>query len=249
MPSIQTQKPPPDCQKKCPGNRFPNNLPAGWRLALDREREAPYFLKLSQFLKAEQRAGEKIFPTQDNRLRALQELDLAEVKVVILGQDPYHGEGQAIGLSFAVPNPLNPKPPSLQNIFKEIEKDLGWSWNRKDSDLSGWASQGILLLNTLLTVRAGQPLSHAKQGWEIFTDKIIKTLNERPEPLIFLLWGANAQKKKELLTNPNHKILLAPHPSPLSVFRGFYGCRHFSKANEILKGWKVKPIDWTKICE
>ncbi len=229
--------------------RFPDNLPRGWKAALQNEKEAPYFLKLSGFLKTELQTGKKVFPSRNNMLRALQKIDLPAVKVVILGQDPYHGEGQAIGLSFAVPNELQPKPPSLQNIFKEMEKDLNWKWDRKVSDLSGWANQGVLLLNTLLSVRSAQPLSHANRGWEIFTDKIIQTLNARQEPLIFFLWGGNAQKKKELITAPQHKILTAPHPSPLSVHRGFYGSKHFSKANEILKSWGQDSIDWTRVCE
>jgi len=237
-----------DLEPKSPA-RFPDNLPEGWRAELAAERNAEYFLKLSQFLKAELQAKKKIFPARENMLRALQAVDLPQVKVVILGQDPYHGDGQAIGLSFAVPNQLQPKPPSLQNIFKEMEKDLDWKWNRKDSDLSGWAEQGVLLLNTLLSVQAGQPLSHANKGWEIFTHRIIQILNDRNEPMVFFLWGGNAQKKRELITSKQHKILTAPHPSPLSVHRGFYGSRHFSKANEILRSWGHTPIDWTRICE
>lgn len=226
---------------------FPDNLPSGWRKLLAPEADKDYFQKLVEFLKVEWSQGKKIFPPRDLVLRALQEVDYPDVKIVVLGQDPYHGDGQAIGRSFAVPNDFSPKPPSLLNIFKEIESDIGFKWNKQDSELSGWSKQGVLLLNTLLTVEASKPLSHLGKGWEIFTDLIIKTLNERSEPIIFFLWGANAQKKRELITNSQHKILTAPHPSPLSASRGFFGSKHFSKANEILQKNQLHPIDWTHI--
>lgn len=227
--------------------RFPENLPSAWREVLSFEKDRPYFQKLTQFLIAEHRSQQTVYPASENILRALQLVDLPDVKVVILGQDPYHGAGQAIGLSFAVPNELRPKPPSLQNIFKEIESDLGVRLNPNESDLSGWVSQGVLLLNSVLTVRAHQAFSHRDQGWETFTDRVIECLGEREEPIVFLLWGAAAQKKKELLKSKKHFTLESPHPSPLSAHRGFLGCRHFSKTNQILEKIGKRPIDWTKI--
>lgn len=225
---------------------FPENLPSGWRSKLSPEKEKPYFQKLSRFLVSEYNQKKIIFPPRELILRALQEVDYEKTKIVILGQDPYHGQGQALGLCFGVPNALTPKPPSLLNIFKEIESDLGIPMKNKSSDLTGWAKQGVLLLNTVLTVRAHQAFSHRNMGWEEFTDTIIKHLNEREKPLVFILWGAAAQRKKELLTNPIHYFLESPHPSPLSASRGFFGCRHFSKANEILSSLGKDPIDWSQ---
>jgi len=173
-------------------------------------------------------------------------VDYPDVKVVILGQDPYHGDGQAIGLSFAVPNSLRLKPPSLQNIFKEIASDLGVSMNLSHSDLSGWVSQGVLLLNSVLTVRKDQAFSHRGKGWEIFTDKVISLLNDRLEPIVFLLWGAAAQKKVELISNSQHFILKSAHPSPLSAHNGFFGSRHFSQTNKILQDLNLGAINWSK---
>lgn len=228
--------------------RFPNNLPAGWRELLANEANETYFQKLTRFLNAEYKTGNVIYPERKNILRAIQSVDISDVRVVILGQDPYHGKGQAIGLSFAVPNELQPKPPSLMNIFKEIQTDLGVKLNTQQSDLSGWVDQGVLLLNTVLTVRASQAFSHRDQGWEVFTDKIIRHLNDRKKPLIFMLWGSPAQAKRSLITNSRHRILAAPHPSPLSAHRGFMGCKHFSKANEILKNeFSERPIVWENI--
>jgi uracil-DNA glycosylase len=211
------------------------------------EAEKPYFKKLTQFLNAEYRAGAQIFPEKENVLRAIQAVDLPDVKVVILGQDPYHGEGQAIGLSFAVPNALRLKPPSLQNIFKEIRSDLGVSLPEGQSDLSGWTAQGVLLLNSVLTVRAGEAFSHRDQGWETFTDAIIDVLNAEAAPVVFLLWGAAAQKKKNRITNKKHFILESAHPSPLSAHRGFLGNRHFSKVNELLRQAGRSEIRWEKV--
>ena len=188
-----------------------------------------------------------VYPARENILRAIQSLDLPDVKVVILGQDPYHGEGQAIGLSFAVPNSLRLKPPSLQNIFKEIRSDLGVAIPEGLSDLSGWVSQGVLLLNSVLTVRADTAFSHREQGWETFTDEIIRALNERETPIILLLWGAAAIKKKALITNPRHSILESPHPSPLSAHRGFLGNRHFSEANAILRKIGREEVRWDRV--
>ena len=227
-------------------DRFPENLPPGWKSILGEEATKPYFQALTEFLKREYQSKKIIFPARENILRALRELDYENVKVVILGQDPYHGPHQAIGLSFAVPNSLKIKPPSLINIFKEIQEDTEEKIDMTKSDLSGWAHQGVLLLNTVLTVRAAQAFSHRDQGWEVFTDKIISSLNERKEPIVFLLWGSPAQKKAELITNKSHFILRAPHPSPLSAHRGFFGSKHFSKTNEILKKIGKAPIDWAK---
>jgi len=227
---------------------FPDNLPPLWRELLKDEVEKGYFKNLTSFLKTEYKAGKKIYPPRPKILRALQLVDYSDVKVVILGQDPYHGDGQATGLSFAVPDQLQPKPPSLINIFKEIEADIGFHWNRKDSELTGWAKQGVLLLNAVLSVRRSQAFSHQNQGWEIFTDTIIQKLNQREHGMIFLLWGSAAQKKACLVTNRQHFILKCAHPSPLSAHRGFIGCKHFSRANRILQeDLHVEPIDWTRI--
>jgi uracil-DNA glycosylase len=227
---------------------FPENLPPAWRSLLAPEADQDYFKRLTQFLVREHQAKNKVYPQRHWVLRALQQVDYTQVKVVILGQDPYHGEGQAIGLSFGVPNTLLPKPPSLMNIFKELESDLGIPLSKDKSDLTGWAQQGVLLLNAVLTVRHGQAFSHRDAGWEFFTDRVIGKLNDRIEPVIFILWGAAAQKKRELITNSRHFILQSPHPSPLSAHRGFFGSRPFSKVNEILvQKLKQTPIDWSKI--
>lgn len=227
--------------------RFPENLPPGWQEILQNEKDEDYFIKLSQFLNREYRQNKIIFPPQEKILSALQSVDFDEVKVVILGQDPYHGPGQAIGLSFAVPNELLPKPPSLLNIFKEIESDVGAKWDREQSDLSGWADQGVLLLNTVLTVQKNQAFSHRDQGWEIFTDKIISALGKRTKPLVFILWGAAARKKKAMIEK-QHRCMESPHPSPLSAHRGFFGSKPFSKTNDALKAYGETPIDWSNIC-
>ncbi len=226
---------------------FPENLPPAWRERLAPEATKDYFKRLARFLNEERRAGGRIFPAKENILRAIQSLDLPDVKVVILGPDPYHGEGQAIGLSFAVPNALRPKPPSLQNIFKEVRDDLGVAIPEGLSDLSGWVSQGVLLLNSVLTVRANQAFSHRDQGWECFTDEIIRTLNEQTKPIVFLLWGAAAQRKKELIANPRHFVLESAHPSPLSAHRGFLGNRHFSQTNAILRKAGRGEIRWERV--
>lgn len=224
--------------------RFPRNLPQGWKNSLGDEVSKEYFGKLTHFLRGEYQSGAQIFPARDKVLRALQAVDYEKVRVVILGQDPYHGAGQAIGWCFAVPNTLKPKPPSLVNIFKEIESDTGKKVTREESELSHWVSQGVLLLNTVLTVRSGQAHSHKEKGWEHFTDRVIQLLNARQDPLIFILWGAPARKKKALITNPKHRILESAHPSPLSAYAGFFGSKPFSRANAILKEWGHPPIDW-----
>ncbi len=233
-------------QAEC--KKFPDNLPIGWKEKLSSEANEDYFKNLCLFLKIEKSQKKKIFPQSDKILRALQLVDYNNVKVVILGQDPYHGPDQAVGLSFAVPNELTPKPPSLLNIFKEIESDIGTSWNRKDSELTGWADQGVLLLNTVLTVVSGQPLSHRNKGWEVFTDKIINILNEREKPMVFILWGSSAQAKQSLIDTKKHFVLKSAHPSPLSAHRGFFGSKPFSKANKVLAdSLHETPIDWAKI--
>jgi uracil-DNA glycosylase len=234
--------------EKQTSSSFPENLPSGWRKLLAPEASQPYFKSLTRFLVTEYKLKRPIFPPRQWVLRALQKVDYDGVKVLILGQDPYHGAGQAIGLSFGVPNELFPKPPSLLNIFKEMRSDLGLEIPAGESDLTGWAEQGVLLLNTVLTVRQGQAFSHQSQGWEQFTDRVIQLLNERADPVIFLLWGAAAQRKKALVTNHRHIILESAHPSPLSAHRGFLGSRPFSKINDILtRKLGQAPINWTRV--
>ncbi len=223
---------------------FPENLPPGWRNRLGEEKDKPYFKTLTSFLREEYKGKQVVFPPRDCVLRALQAIDYEKVKVVILGQDPYHGPNQAVGLCFAVPNALSPKPPSLVNIFKEIEADTGKKVDRTKSELKHWVDQGVLLLNTVLTVRRGQAFSHRDKGWEMFTDTVIKRLNERKEPVLFILWGAPARKKKALLDLSRHKVIESAHPSPLSAYNGFFESKPFSQANAILKAWGKEPIDW-----
>jgi uracil-DNA glycosylase len=224
---------------------FPESLPPGWKSLLRNEASENYFVQLMDFLRAQYAAHKEIFPSQNLIFAALQGLDYPKVRVLILGQDPYHGKNQAIGLSFAVPNGHFPKPPSLQNIFKEIKADIGVEIPKDQSDLSGWVEQGVLLLNAVLTVEEANPASHQGQGWESFTDRVIQHLNEREKPVIFILWGNYARQKKRLITNAQHFILEGPHPSPLSAHRGFLGCRHFSRANQILVDQiDSTPIDW-----
>jgi uracil-DNA glycosylase len=226
---------------------FPDNLPPAWRELLKDEVNQPYFKSLTKFLAVEYQKKKMIYPARENILRALQAVDYPDVKVVILGQDPYHGVGQAVGLCFSVPNDLKLKPPSLQNIFKEIATDLKVEMNPTQSELNAWANQGVLLLNTVLTVRGGQAFSHRNQGWEIFTDKIIRLLSAREIPIVFLLWGSAAHAKAEFIDQKKHYVLKAAHPSPLSAHRGFFGCRHFSKANQILaEKIHATPIDWQR---
>lgn len=232
------------------GKKFPEAFPPGWKEKLSAEFEKDYFTELKKFIQFEIQGKKTIYPALPNIFQALEDVDLPSVKVVILGQDPYHGEGQAIGRSFAVPDSLWPKPPSLKNIFKEIEDDLKVTIHESESDLSGWAEQGVLMLNTVLTVRANQPFSHREKGWEHFTDVILDVLAERAEPMVFILWGAAAVKKKQIILkhkrqgHPPHLILESAHPSPLSAYRGFFGSRHFSKANSALTSWGQQPIYW-----
>ena len=212
-----------------------------WADLLNDELKKPYYQELRQFLISEYRTRQ-IFPDMYAIFNALHYTSYADTKVVILGQDPYHGDGQAHGLSFSVLPGVQP-PPSLLNIFKELATDLGCTVPNNGC-LKPWADQGVLLLNTVLTVRAHQAASHQGKGWEQFTDAIIQKVNEQDRPIVYMLWGKPAQTKMRMLNNPRHLILTAPHPSPLSAYRGFFGCRHFSKANEFLKANGITPIDW-----
>lgn len=212
-----------------------------WDDALKGEFEKKYYLELREFLK-EEYFSRRIFPEMHDIFNALKYTPLHSVKAVILGQDPYHGYGQAHGLCFSVKRGVEP-PPSLKNIYKEMESDLGIK-QPCHGELTSWAQQGVLLLNTVLTVREGQANSHKGRGWEIFTDKVIETVNASAEPCVFLLWGANARSKKKLITNPSHLILETVHPSPLSAYNGFFGCGHFSKTNEFLNRTGRGGIDW-----
>lgn len=212
-----------------------------WDEILADEWTKPYYLKLREFLKSEY-AAKTVYPDMNDIFNALKLTSFEDTKVVIIGQDPYHGEGQAHGLCFSVKKGVTP-PPSLKNIFKELNADIGKPIP-KDGELTEWAKQGVLLLNNVLTVREGQPASHKGMGWEIFTDRIISELNKKQTPVVFLLWGAHAQKKAEIITNPIHYKLKAVHPSPLSASRGFFGCKHFSETNKILKKENLKEIEW-----
>lgn len=214
-----------------------------WKQVLAPEFEKPYFQELARLLHEEKRAGRVIYPPGPLIFNAFNLTPFDKVKVVILGQDPYHGPGQAEGLSFSVPHGI-PLPPSLVNIYKEIETDLGVRLH-KDGSLRGWAEQGVFLLNAILTVRAGQPTSHSRIGWAEFTDAVIRTLSEQRKGLVFLLWGNFARSKRDLIDTSRHTVLEAPHPSPLA--RGaFFGCKHFSKANQVLISEGLQPIDWTR---
>lgn len=213
-----------------------------WQSALADEKEQAYFAELMAFLRHEQQQGQTLYPPKDRIFAALQTTSIDDVKVVILGQDPYHGPGQANGLCFSVHREVA-IPPSLLNIYKELEQDLGIP-RARHGDLTSWAEQGVLLLNTVLTVRAGQPQSHQNRGWERFTDKVIAAVNERCQHAVFLLWGKPAQSKMRMIDGNKHTILTAPHPSPLSAHRGFLGCRHFSRTNQALLAHGQTPINW-----
>lgn len=217
-------------------------LNPSWLKHLEPEFKSEYMTNLKSFLKEEIKKKKTIFPKGPNYFEALNRTGFDKVKVVILGQDPYHGEGQAHGLSFSVPNGVRP-PPSLLNIFKEIRNDLNKEPSVKD-DLSTWADQGVLLLNSVLTVEMSKPASHAGRGWEAFTDKIIHLLNDKREHLVFILWGAYAQKKGAFIYRKKHFVIESVHPSPLSAHRGFMGSRPFSKANEYLKKTGQTEINW-----
>ena len=212
-----------------------------WDALLADEWEKEYYQQLRQILKREY-ATQRIYPPMGDIFNALRYTSFADTKVVIIGQDPYHGAGQAHGLCFSV-QPGGVPPPSLKNMFKELATDVGKP-TPSTGELTGWARQGVLLLNTVLTVREGQPTSHKGLGWERVTDRIIAELNKKDTPVVFLLWGAHAQRKGELVTNPIHYKLQTVHPSPLSAHRGFFGCRHFSKTNALLQRHGLTPIEW-----
>lgn len=213
-----------------------------WLQAVGGEFRKPYYKELYDFVK-EEYSTRVIYPPADDIFNALHLTPLKEVKVVILGQDPYHNEHQAHGLSFSVLPDQREIPPSLQNIYKELHDDLG-CYIPDNGYLEKWARQGVLMLNTVLTVRAHQANSHQGHGWEQFTDAILEAVNQEDRPIVYLLWGRPAQSKIPMLTNPKHLILKAPHPSPLSAYRGFFGCHHFSQANAFLESHGAAPIDW-----
>ena len=216
-------------------------LPNGWTDVVGGELETPYFKRLENFLKAE-RARYTVYPPEKDVFNALATTPYEQVKIMLLGQDPYHDENQAHGMAFSVRPGISP-PPSLRNIYRELHDDVGFQIP-KHGYLASWAEQGVLLLNAVLTVRAHQAASHKNKGWEVFTDAVIQAVNRLEHRVVFLLWGNFAQRKGELIDNPLHVKLTAPHPSPLSANRGFFGCRHFSKANAALREAGLPEIDW-----
>lgn len=216
-------------------------MPEYWESFLEKERKEEYFKKITQFINTEYSKG-IVYPKKEEIFAALRATPFEKTKIVIIGQDPYHGENQAHGLAFSV-QPGTKIPPSLINIFKELSTDLAIPVS-KTGNLIPWAEQGVLLLNTVLTVRAGEANSHKNKGWEEFTDKVITKLNFSDNPIVFILWGKPAQEKAKLLNNQKHLILKAAHPSPLSAFRGFFGCKHFSKANTYLRNNNMQEINW-----
>ncbi len=217
------------------------NFNNSWDILLKDEFEKPYYKNLRKFLVQEYKT-QTIYPNMNDIFNSLKYTDYKDVKVVILGQDPYHQPNQAHGLCFSVKKGVNP-PPSLQNMYKEIHAEYGYPIP-EHGELTCWAKQGVLMMNTVLTVRESQPNSHKGMGWEIFTDNVISLLNQRPEPMVFLLWGANARAKTKIITNPAHLVLCSAHPSPLSAYNGFFGNGHFRKANEFLKQNGIGEIDW-----
>ncbi|ULJ68456.1 uracil-DNA glycosylase [Wielerella bovis] len=214
-----------------------------WHDVLGEEKSQPYFQHILQTVRAEREAGQVIYPPAADVFNAFKLTEFADVKVVILGQDPYHNVGQAHGLSFSVQHGIQP-PPSLLNIYKELSDDIAGFVMPQHGCLTHWAEQGVLLLNTVLTVRAHQAHSHANLGWEMFTDRVITQINQYRENVVFLLWGSHAQKKGAMIDRTRHLVLTAPHPSPLSAYRGFFGCRHFSQTNAYLQAHNLTPIDW-----
>lgn len=214
-----------------------------WKERLQREFTQDYMKNLKNFLQEEARAGKTIYPRGSDIFNAFKLTPFSKVKVVIIGQDPYHGPGQAHGLCFSVQDGVRP-PPSLQNIFKEIKADLGFI-PPKSGNLTKWAEQGVLLLNTSLTVEDGKAGSHRGKGWEEFTDRVIAALSEREDPIVFILWGAMAQGKEKLVRSPPHAVLKSAHPSPLSAHNGFWGNKHFSRTNALLQSWGKTPVDWS----
>ncbi|XP_077600670.1 uracil-DNA glycosylase-like [Stigmatopora nigra] len=231
--------------EKLSSGKTPSGFGESWQKPLAAEFGKPYFKQLMQFVK-EERTRHTVYPPADHVFTWTQMCQINDVKVVILGQDPYHGPNQAHGLCFSVKRPVRP-PPSLENIYKELVNDIEGFQHPKHGDLSGWAKQGVLLLNAVLTVRAHQANSHKDKGWETFTDAVIQWLSNNTEGLVFILWGAYAQKKGATINKKRHHILQAVHPSPLSVHRGFFGCKHFSKANELLEKSGKSPVDWTAL--
>ncbi len=217
------------------------NIGNDWDEVLKGEFDKEYYLRLREFLKQEY-FTRRIYPDMYDIFNALKYTPYNDVRAVIIGQDPYHGAGQAHGLCFSVREGIE-KPPSLKNIFKEMKDDIGFE-EPENGTLTKWAEEGVLLLNAVLTVREGEANSHQGKGWEIFTDTVISHLNKREKPMVFILWGRNARNKKALITNPSHKILEAAHPSPLSAYNGFFGCRHFSKTNEFLRQNGMEEINW-----
>lgn len=212
-----------------------------WKRLIELEKEKEYFKKLEYFLK-EEYESQKIYPPKNEIYKAFEITPYENVKCVILGQDPYHGENQAMGLSFSVNKNIE-IPKSLKNIYLELKEEYGFAIP-KHGDLTYWAEQGVLLLNSVLTVKSKNPGSHKNKGWEIFTDEILNSLNRKENPIVFMLWGNYAKEKKKLLTNPNHLILETVHPSPFSVYKGFFGCNHFKLCNEFLITKNINPIDW-----
>ncbi|PLR36107.1 uracil-DNA glycosylase [Chimaeribacter arupi] len=217
-----------------------------WHDVIGQEKEQPYFQETLAFVAAERAAGKTVYPPQKEVFNAFRFTELNDVRVVILGQDPYHGPNQAHGLAFSV-RPGVAVPPSLVNIYKELESDIPGFQRPPHGCLQSWAEQGVMLLNTVLTVERGQAHSHARLGWERFTDSVIGAINEHREGVVFLLWGSHAQKKGSFIDTQRHHVLKAPHPSPLSAHRGFLGCRHFSQANALLEKQGLPPIDWTPV--
>lgn len=218
-------------------------IEASWKEVLKDEFKKPYFQQIVTFLKTEKAAGKTIYPPGPLIFNAFNQTPFNKVKVVLLGQDPYHGKGQAHGLSFSVSNGI-PPPPSLINIFKEIQNDTGISMPSQYGNLTRWAEQGVLLLNAALTVRATEAFSHAKIGWAEFTDAVIQKISDKKEGIVFLLWGKFAQDKQSLIDETKHFVLKAAHPSPFSADKGFFGCKHFSKTNDLLTRQGIPPIDW-----
>ena len=230
--------------KRKGGKKKMVKITSEWDEILKDEFNAPSYLKLREFLKTEY-STHTVYPSMYDIFNSMKLTPFNDVKVVLLGQDPYHNQGQAMGLSFSVPKGID-KPPSLVNMFKELYSELNIQ-PKKSGDLTGWAKQGVLLLNTVLTVRAHQANSHKGKGWEQFTDSIIKKISDNKENVVFLLWGGNARSKKPLIDKNKHLILECAHPSPLSAYNGFFGCGHYKKANEYLIKHGIEPIDWSAL--
>ncbi|MCL1049104.1 uracil-DNA glycosylase [Shewanella abyssi] len=214
-----------------------------WKEFIQQQQQQDYFTALEAFVEAERTAGKVIFPPKEQVLSAFEYTPLNEVRVVLIGQDPYHGPDQAHGLCFSVQKGVK-VPPSLVNMYKELSCDIEGFTIPEHGNLLSWAQQGVLMLNTVLTVEQGKAHSHAKSGWEIFTQNVLLHLNEQPQPIIFVLWGAHAKKKGKVITAEHHQIVSGPHPSPLSAYRGFFGCKHFSHVNQLLKQQGSAAIDW-----